>query len=92
MALGLVRRRFRTLLIGRMLGGDPRRWALYLGSLTALRVLQKYVRGEPELIYDAKLPPGHRVEVLTQEPAPARARSRRRRKALEAEVRSELGS
>jgi hypothetical protein len=88
----MIKRRLRTLLIGRLLGGDARRWALYFGGLAALRGARKFLRGEPELIYSARLPAGQRLDVLTAEPAPPEAQSRRRRKALEARARAELGS
>jgi hypothetical protein len=88
----MIKRRLRTLLIGRLLGGDARRWALYFGGLGALRGARKLLRGEPELIYTAQLPPGQRLDLLTAKPAPRRVDSRRRRKALEAQVRAELGS
>jgi hypothetical protein len=89
---GVIGRRLRTLFIGRLLGGDVRRWALYLGGLAALRGTRKLLRGEPEVVYTAELTPGHRVDVLAEEPAPPAARSRRRRKALEAQARAELGA
>ena len=88
----MIRRRLRTLLIGRLLGADARRWALYFGGLAALRGARKLLRGEPELVYTAELEPGHRVDVLTANPAPEAAQSRRVRKALEARVRAALRS
>jgi hypothetical protein len=88
----VIRRRLRTLLIGRLLGGDARRWALYFGGLATLRFTRRVLRGEPELVYSARLPAGQRLEVLTEAPAPGPARSRRARKALERHVRAELPS
>jgi hypothetical protein len=88
----MISRRLRTLLIGRLLGGDARRWALYLGGLAALRSARKLLRGQPEMLYAARLPPGQRLELLTADPAPSRTLTRRRRKALEAQARAELGS
>jgi hypothetical protein len=86
-----VTRSLRTLLLGRVLAGDPRRWATYLAITTTVRLFRRATKGGPEVVYRAVLGPGHRLDLHTDRPLPRRYRSRRLKRLLAAEARAELG-
>jgi hypothetical protein len=88
----VIRRRLRFLIMGRLLAGSPRRWVLYLGLTTGIRLLRRGTKGGPEVVYRAVLGPGQLLDVHTDRPLPRRFRSRRLRKRLAAEARAELAA
>ncbi len=85
-------RRFRRLLIGRLLGGDVRRWLIYFGVTFGWRQLRKITSPEPELVYRARLRPGEQVAMATSKPLPRHLRTKRVRKALEAAARADVAA
>lgn len=80
------------MLLGRVLGGDTRRWLVYFGVSFGWRQFRKLTASEPELLYRAKLKPGERVAMATSKPLPRHLRTKRVRKALEAAARADLES
>jgi hypothetical protein len=90
--VSFLRRRARFLVLGRLLGGDTRKWLIYFAATAGLRTLRKYLRGAPETVYMTTLRPEERLGVLTTRPLPSRLVTKRLRKALEAESRAELGA
>jgi hypothetical protein len=85
-------RRFRRLLIGRLLGGDVRRWLIYFGVTFGWRQVRKITSPQPELVYRAKLGPGGQVAMATSKPLPRHLRTKQLRKALEAAARADLAA
>jgi hypothetical protein len=78
-------------LLGRFLGGDPRRWILYLLAGSVWRFLRSDRRGTAEPLYRATLGSGRRVSLATSDPLPRKLRTRAVRRALEAAYRAEAG-
>jgi hypothetical protein len=87
----LLRRRLRYMVLGRLIGGDPRRWLLYFAATAGLRTFRKYLRGSPETVYVGRLRPEERLDLLTTRPLPARFATRKVRKAVRDDARAELG-
>lgn len=87
----LLRRRVRFLVLGAVLGGDRRRWMMYLALSAGFAKFRQYRRGTPEIVYLGRLAPEERVSVLATKPLPSRFATRRLRKAVEADARAELG-
>lgn len=86
----MIRRQLRRLLLSKVLGGDIRRWMIYIGGSFAVRQLGKVVRPTPELIYQGKLRRGQQLAMATSRPLPRRLRTKAVRKALEASSRDDL--
>jgi len=86
-----IRRRLRFIVLGRLLGGDTKKWLIYLAASSGLRTFRKYLRGAPETIYVTTLRPEERLGVLATRPLPSRLATKRLRKAIEADARAELG-
>jgi hypothetical protein len=87
-----VKYRLRRLLIGRMLGGDIRRWVIYFGVSFGWRQFRKLTSPPPEVVYKATFRPGERFAMATSKPLPRRLRTKRVRKALVAAAKADVAS
>lgn len=87
----MIKRRLRTLLLSRLLGGDLKKWLIYFAAMSGLRTARKIWKGEPELLYQATFGPGSHLGMLTDKPLPRHLRSRKLRKAIAAQASAELG-
>ena len=88
----VLRYRLRRMVLGRLLGGDARRWTIFLGVSAAWHHFRKVTSPPPELVYRASIRPGERFAMAASKPLPRHLRTRRVRKALEAAARADVES